>query len=164
MLAFLGMQAVLFCSSVLKIIGYGNAENNLESSCILSSVWDLSDATQILPGDFRRLVNCSQRHGWVTNTPALFSVGFTSLGRLACNTWRFSPFNSGKYSYTNLRKAKFASFLFFFFEFILHNYFNNVYQPRTDHSVRAVQSMNRLRSLEHWDRGFESHWRHGCLC
>jgi hypothetical protein len=24
--------------------------------------------------------------------------------------------------------------------------------------------MNRLRSLEHWDRGSESHSRHGCLC
>jgi hypothetical protein len=24
--------------------------------------------------------------------------------------------------------------------------------------------MNRLRPLEHWDRGFESHSRHGCLC
>jgi hypothetical protein len=24
--------------------------------------------------------------------------------------------------------------------------------------------MNRLRPLEHWDRGFESHLRHGCLC
>jgi hypothetical protein len=24
--------------------------------------------------------------------------------------------------------------------------------------------MNCLRSLEHWDRGFESHSRHGCLC
>jgi hypothetical protein len=24
--------------------------------------------------------------------------------------------------------------------------------------------MNRLRSLKHWDRGLESHLRHGCLC
>jgi hypothetical protein len=24
--------------------------------------------------------------------------------------------------------------------------------------------MNRLRPLEHWDRGFESYSRHGCLC
>jgi hypothetical protein len=32
------------------------------------------------------------------------------------------------------------------------------------HSSRAVWSMNRLRSLEHWDRGFESHSRHGCMC
>jgi hypothetical protein len=24
--------------------------------------------------------------------------------------------------------------------------------------------MNYLRSLKHWDRGFESHLRHGCLC
>jgi hypothetical protein len=23
--------------------------------------------------------------------------------------------------------------------------------------------MNRLRTLEHWDRGFESHSRYGCL-
>jgi hypothetical protein len=28
-----------------------------------------------------------------------------------------------------------------------------------DHS-----GMNRLRTLEHWDRGFESHLIHGCLC
>jgi hypothetical protein len=32
-----------------------------------------------------------------------------------------------------------------------------------DHSGRAVQGMNCLRSLERWDRGFESHSRHGCL-
>jgi hypothetical protein len=28
---------------------------------------------------------------------------------------------------------------------------------------RAVWGMDRLRPLEHWDRGFESHSRHGCL-
>jgi hypothetical protein len=33
-----------------------------------------------------------------------------------------------------------------------------------DHSGRAVWGMNCLRPLEHWDRGFESHSRHGCLC
>jgi hypothetical protein len=33
-----------------------------------------------------------------------------------------------------------------------------------DHGGRAVQGMNCLRSLERWDRGFESHSRHGCLC
>jgi hypothetical protein len=33
-----------------------------------------------------------------------------------------------------------------------------------DHSDRAVWSMNCLRSLESWDRGFESRSRHGCLC
>jgi hypothetical protein len=33
-----------------------------------------------------------------------------------------------------------------------------------DHSGRAVYGMNCLRPLEHWDRGFESHSRHGCLC
>jgi hypothetical protein len=33
-----------------------------------------------------------------------------------------------------------------------------------DHSGRVVYSMNCLRSLERWDRGFESHSRHGCLC
>jgi hypothetical protein len=32
-----------------------------------------------------------------------------------------------------------------------------------DHSDRAVYGMNRLRPLEHWDRGFESHSRHGYL-
>jgi hypothetical protein len=29
---------------------------------------------------------------------------------------------------------------------------------------RVVQGMNCLRSLEHWDCGFESHSRHRCLC
>jgi hypothetical protein len=29
---------------------------------------------------------------------------------------------------------------------------------------RAVECMNRLRPLEHWGRGFESHSRYGCLC
>jgi hypothetical protein len=32
-----------------------------------------------------------------------------------------------------------------------------------DHSGRAVEGMNCLRSLEIWDRGFESHSRHGCV-
>jgi hypothetical protein len=31
------------------------------------------------------------------------------------------------------------------------------------HSSRAVYGMNCLRSLGSWDRGFESHIRHGCL-
>jgi hypothetical protein len=38
-------------------------------------------------------------------------------------------------------------------------------QSFVDHSERAVYGMmNCLRSLENWDRGFESHSRHGCLC
>jgi hypothetical protein len=32
------------------------------------------------------------------------------------------------------------------------------------HSGRAVWGMNCPRSLEHWNRGFEPHSRHGCLC
>jgi hypothetical protein len=32
------------------------------------------------------------------------------------------------------------------------------------HSSRAFGDMNSLRSLERWDRGFESHSRHRCLC
>jgi hypothetical protein len=35
--------------------------------------------------------------------------------------------------------------------------------PTADHSGRAVWGMNCLRSLERWDRGFESYSRHGCL-
>jgi hypothetical protein len=34
----------------------------------------------------------------------------------------------------------------------------------TDHSGHAVSGINRLRSLERLDRGFESHSKHGCLC
>jgi hypothetical protein len=34
----------------------------------------------------------------------------------------------------------------------------------TDHSGRAVYGMNCLRSLERWERGFECHSKHGCLC
>jgi hypothetical protein len=33
-----------------------------------------------------------------------------------------------------------------------------------DFSGLAVWGMNRFRPLEHWDHGFESHSRHGCLC
>jgi hypothetical protein len=33
-----------------------------------------------------------------------------------------------------------------------------------DHSGRAVKGMNCLLPLKHWDRGFESHLRHGYLC
>jgi hypothetical protein len=32
-----------------------------------------------------------------------------------------------------------------------------------DRSDRALSGMNRRRPLECWDRGFESHSRHGCL-
>jgi hypothetical protein len=32
-----------------------------------------------------------------------------------------------------------------------------------DHSGRAVWGMSRLHPLDHWDRGFKSHSRHGCL-
>jgi hypothetical protein len=35
---------------------------------------------------------------------------------------------------------------------------------RADHSGRAVWGIKWLRSLERWDRGFESHSKHGCLC
>jgi hypothetical protein len=35
---------------------------------------------------------------------------------------------------------------------------------QADHSGRAFWGMNCLRSLEHWDRGFESHLRHEYLC
>jgi hypothetical protein len=33
-----------------------------------------------------------------------------------------------------------------------------------DHSGGTVEGMNCLRPLEHWDREFESHSRHGCVC
>jgi hypothetical protein len=33
-----------------------------------------------------------------------------------------------------------------------------------DHSGREVWGVNCLRSLERWDRGFQSHSRNGCLC
>jgi hypothetical protein len=32
------------------------------------------------------------------------------------------------------------------------------------YNARAVKGMNCLRSLKHWNRGFESHSRHTCLC
>jgi hypothetical protein len=35
-------------------------------------------------------------------------------------------------------------------------HFVSVYSSQSDHSGRAVWGMNCLRSLEHWDRGFES--------
>jgi hypothetical protein len=36
--------------------------------------------------------------------------------------------------------------------------------PLADHRDRAVSGMNCLHYLERWDRGFEFHPRHGCLC
>jgi hypothetical protein len=42
--------------------------------------------------------------------------------------------------------------------------FSFLREKHADHSGHAVYGMNRLRSLEHWDLGFESHSRHGCLC
>jgi hypothetical protein len=37
-------------------------------------------------------------------------------------------------------------------------------QKYADHSGRAVHGMNCLRPLEHWNRVFETHSRHSCLC
>jgi hypothetical protein len=37
------------------------------------------------------------------------------------------------------------------------------YEWVADHGGRAVLGVNRLRSLDHWDRGFESSLSHGCL-
>jgi hypothetical protein len=38
-------------------------------------------------------------------------------------------------------------------------------RDRADHSGRrAVWGMNCLRPLKHWECGFESHLRHGCMC
>jgi hypothetical protein len=42
-------------------------------------------------------------------------------------------------------------------------YFHGLCNDAADHSGRPVCSMNCLRSLERWDRGFELHSRHGCL-
>jgi hypothetical protein len=33
-----------------------------------------------------------------------------------------------------------------------------------NHSGGDIWGTKCLRSLQHWDRGFESHWKHGCLC
>jgi hypothetical protein len=43
-------------------------------------------------------------------------------------------------------------------------HFLPAYTIRADHSGRAVKDMKCLRPLERWDRGFESHSRHQCLC
>jgi hypothetical protein len=42
-----------------------------------------------------------------------------------------------------------------------HMHFECLYLA--DHSVRALWGMKCLRPLKHWDRGFESHSKHGCL-
>jgi hypothetical protein len=41
--------------------------------------------------------------------------------------------------------------------------YDGLTDPFADHSGRTFWGMKCLRSLEHWDRGFESHSRHGCL-
>jgi hypothetical protein len=43
-------------------------------------------------------------------------------------------------------------------------YFGMTIRTSADNSGRAVLGMNFLRPLERWDRGFEFHSRHGCLC
>jgi hypothetical protein len=35
---------------------------------------------------------------------------------------------------------------------------------KADHSGLEVSGMNRLRLLERWNRGLQSHSGHGCLC
>jgi hypothetical protein len=47
---------------------------------------------------------------------------------------------------------------------ILTEVFAHVVVAKTEHGGRAVSGMNRLRPLERWECGFESHSRHGCLC
>jgi hypothetical protein len=42
--------------------------------------------------------------------------------------------------------------------------FNLLFSVIADHSGRVVYGMNCLRPLERWDRGFESHSRHGHPC
>jgi hypothetical protein len=42
--------------------------------------------------------------------------------------------------------------------------FNGLQGVIADHSGSTVLDMNCLRSLESWDRGFESHSWHGCQC
>jgi hypothetical protein len=41
--------------------------------------------------------------------------------------------------------------------------YSNANQLFASHGGRAVYGMKYVRSLEHWDRGFESHLWHGCL-
>jgi hypothetical protein len=41
--------------------------------------------------------------------------------------------------------------------------FITAHNKKIDHSDRAVKSMECLRPLEHWDRGFESHSGYGCM-
>jgi hypothetical protein len=43
-------------------------------------------------------------------------------------------------------------------------YFEAARNIGADHSGRAVEGMNCLRSPERWDHEFESRSRHGCLC
>jgi hypothetical protein len=50
----------------------------------------------------------------------------------------------------------------------MHKFCFNLYmcvstQREADHIARSIQGMNCLRPLEHWDRWFEFHSRHGCL-
>jgi hypothetical protein len=42
--------------------------------------------------------------------------------------------------------------------------FSSIAYHIADHGDREVQGINWLRSLERWDRGFESYSRHECLC
>jgi hypothetical protein len=48
-------------------------------------------------------------------------------------------------------------------QFFVPNICCLVHMP-ADHSGREVKGMNYLCSLERWDRGFESHSMHECLC
>jgi hypothetical protein len=43
-------------------------------------------------------------------------------------------------------------------------FFDQYISVVAEHSGRAVWGMNCLRSLERWDRGFDSHSSHRCLC
>jgi hypothetical protein len=56
-----------------------------------------------------------------------------------------------------------ATKLFKEFKILLHSTSIITQYARADHSGRVVWGVNRNRPLEHWDQGFESHLRHGCL-
>jgi hypothetical protein len=44
------------------------------------------------------------------------------------------------------------------------HFFNKDSNLKANRSGRAVSGMNCVRSLEHWDLGFESHSGYGCMC
>jgi hypothetical protein len=93
------------------------------------------------------------------------STDLTASRLLVCEDWEIMADGGEKnrWNYSVLFSLVLVLLLLHRCQFIVV-YLKMLIIAIADHSGRAVYGINCLRSLEHWDRGFEAHSSHGCLC